>query len=90
MKRQAVVYDGRVQGVGFRATVRDLARPIQVTGWVRNEIDGSVRLEVQGDEIDIARLLTLVRRDRAGFIVRENMTELEPVADEQGFEIRYR
>lgn len=90
MKRRAVIYKGRVQGVGFRATARELARPLPVSGWVRNEPDGSVRLEVQGDEPDIARLLALIRRDRGMFIASEQTSELDPVSDEVGFEIRYR
>lgn len=90
MKRRAVVYKGRVQGVGFRATTRELARPLPVTGWVRNEPDGSVRLEVQGDELDIARLMALIRRDRGLFITSEQTSELDPVPGESGFEIRYR
>lgn len=89
MKRRAVVYRGRVQGVGFRACVKDLSRSIQVTGWVRNEPDGSVRLEVQGAEIEIARLLALIRRQRGQFIVSEHTSELELVPDESGFEIRF-
>ncbi|MCL4220440.1 MAG: acylphosphatase [Phycisphaerales bacterium] len=90
MKRRAVIYKGRVQGVGFRATARELARRLPVSGWVRNEPDGSVRLEVQGDELDIARLLALIRRERGMFITAEQTGELDPVLDEVGFDIRYR
>ena len=39
---------GRVQGVGFRNFTRTRARRLGVTGWVRNERDGSVRLEAEG------------------------------------------
>ena len=39
---------GRVQGVGFRNFTRMRARRLGVTGWVRNERDGSVRLEAEG------------------------------------------
>ncbi|KAA0214281.1 MAG: acylphosphatase [Leptolyngbya sp. PLA3] len=90
MKRRVIVYRGRVQGVGFRAATRELARPLPVSGWVRNDPDGSVRLEVQGDELDIARLLTMIRRDRGLFITSEQTGELDPVPGEAGFEIRYR
>ncbi|RMH13354.1 MAG: acylphosphatase [Planctomycetota bacterium] len=89
MKRRSVVYEGRVQGVGFRAMVSKLARPMPLTGWVRNEPDGSVRLEVQGDEIDIARLLASIRQQRGETITAEHTREMECVPDEQGFEIRY-
>ena len=39
-----VVYAGRVQGVGFRATAREIAADFAVTGWVRNQPDGTVLL----------------------------------------------
>lgn len=39
---------GRVQGVGFRNFTQMRARQLGVTGWVRNEDDGSVRLEAEG------------------------------------------
>lgn len=40
---------GRVQGVGFRNFTQHRARDLGLTGWVRNESDGSVRLEAEGD-----------------------------------------
>ncbi len=40
---------GRVQGVGFRNFTQLRARDLGLTGWVRNEPDGSVRLEAEGD-----------------------------------------
>ena len=49
-----VIFEGRVQGVGFRYTVKDLARGFDVRGWVKNLPDGSVELQVMGeaDEVD--------------------------------------
>ena len=47
-ERVEVVVRGRVQGVYFRASTRDEARRLGVTGWVRNEPDGSVRLVAEG------------------------------------------
>jgi acylphosphatase len=46
--REAVRFTGRVQGVGFRATARDIALSLSLSGWVRNEADGTVSLEAQG------------------------------------------
>lgn len=47
-ERLSVQITGRVQGVGFRNFTQTRARQLGVTGWVRNEPDGSVRLEAEG------------------------------------------
>ena len=54
MIRKRFVFSGRVQGVGFRYLTRRAAILTGITGWVRNERDGSVTLEVQGtgEQID--------------------------------------
>lgn len=54
MIAQRVIFEGRVQGVGFRYTVTDLARGFNVCGWVKNLPDGSVELEVMGEADEVA------------------------------------
>jgi len=51
---------GRVQGVGFRNFTRMRARQLGVAGWVRNERDGSVRLEAEGPRGSLEDLLGAV------------------------------
>lgn len=53
---------GRVQGVGFRNFTRRRARQLSVTGWVRNERDGSVRLEAEGPRQALDSLVDAVER----------------------------
>ncbi|MFB6098390.1 MAG: acylphosphatase [Salinibacter sp.] len=53
---------GRVQGVGFRNFTRTRARRLGVTGWVRNERDGSVRLEAEGSREALESLVEAVRQ----------------------------
>lgn len=53
---------GRVQGVGFRNFTRTRARTLDVTGWVRNERDGSVRLEAEGPREALDSLVEAVRQ----------------------------
>src|SRR5438309_1960231 len=50
MKAIQIFYEGRVQGVGFRYSVRQIAKGFNVTGWVRNLPDGRVELQVSGEE----------------------------------------
>ena len=47
---------GKVQGVFFRATTKTTAEDLKLTGWVRNEPDGSVRIHAEGEENLISRL----------------------------------
>lgn len=53
---------GRVQGVGFRNFTRSQARRLDVNGWVRNERDGSVRLEAEGPRDALESLAEAIRK----------------------------
>ncbi len=87
MIRRRVHFQGRVQGVGFRARARDTARLHLVTGWVRNEPDGTVCLEVQGEEEAVRAYLTDLRRRVSGLVEREFGVEIGVRGEEPGFEI---
>ena len=50
MVAKQVLYEGRVQGVGFRFSVKSITTGYDVVGCVKNLIDGRVELEVQGEE----------------------------------------
>ena len=56
MKAIQVFYEGRVQGVGFRYSVRQIAKGFNVTGWVRNLPDGRVELQVSGEDEEAERV----------------------------------
>lgn len=62
MIRKRIVFHGWVQGVGFRYRARHAAEHLGATGWVRNEYDGSVTMEIQGTEIFINNREQILRR----------------------------
>ncbi len=88
LRRVTVVYSGRVQGVGFRATARSVAGTFDLSGWVRNEPDGSVRLEVQGDEAEIARYLEVLADRMRGNIRSVSTLDASLETSEAGFQVR--
>lgn len=53
MISKQVIFEGRVQGVGFRYTVKDLARGFDVCGTVKNHDDGSVEMQVMGEQDEV-------------------------------------
>ena len=57
MKTLRVLYEGRVQGVGFRYYTRREAQRLAMTGWVRNLADGRVEAVLQGSEEQLSAML---------------------------------
>ena len=86
--RLRVIFQGRIQGVGFRMRARTCAQRLPVTGWVRNEPDGTVMLEAQGSEPDLDAFLTALRKQTSGLVEREIHAHVRTEPDEDGFEIR--
>ena len=67
--RMHLIVEGRVQGVGFRYFVADLAIEMGILGWVRNRWDGSVEVMAEGERSTLDRFLAGVRRGpRAAFV----------------------
>lgn len=62
--RRRYQFKGRVQGVGFRYKATYAARALGLTGWVRNEYNGTVSMEVQGREEYIDSLICKLFADR--------------------------
>lgn len=86
--RKHIVFYGRVQGVGFRYTAKYLAQSLELTGWVRNDWDGTVTMEVQGRETLINKLLVGLNNSR--FISIDWMdTKDIALEKERAFEVKY-
>lgn len=56
MQRVYLVISGDVQGVGFRAWVRETAKRLGLTGWVKNREDGAVELVAEGVQKNVEEL----------------------------------
>lgn len=91
-RRLHVRFVGEVQGVGFRWTSALVAKRLSLTGWVRNECDGSVVAELQGEESHVgaffSQMLEEYRHHPISYVIAER-EDMEPVAGERRFEVRY-
>lgn len=81
---------GRVQGVFFRDTTRREAQRLGVTGWVKNERDGTVSVTAVGPEDKLKQLVEFLHHGSPQAQVTEvNVTWSDAVQDFQGFNVRW-
>ncbi len=85
MIRKHLVFYGWVQGVGFRYRARHAAEAFGCTGWIRNEWDGSVTMEIQGEEEQIDQVILAIERGHYIRIERLEARIVEPIPDERRF-----
>ena len=88
MTRKHIVFSGSVQGVGFRYRARHAADLYGCTGWVRNEWDGSVTMEIQGEEAAIDRVIQAIEAGRYVEILNMAVRTVEIDPDERSFRVR--
>ncbi|MCR8907660.1 acylphosphatase [Thermophilibacter sp. ET337] len=91
-RRLRLRFVGQVQGVGFRWTSMSVARGLGLTGWVRNECDGSVSAEIQGSATHVGAffsgMLEAYRRHPISYTV-DQREDIPLVEGERDFEVRY-
>ena len=87
--RYDIIFAGRVQGVFFRATAQEIARRYDVTGWVRNERDGSVRCVVEGEAAELDRFVNAIQLAKQSNIDNTDITRLDATGEFDGFMTRY-
>jgi acylphosphatase len=88
MAARHVFYEGRVQGVGFRYTVKRIARGFDVVGWVRNLDDGRVELQVSGDEAEVESFLEdITESELKSHIKKVEVQTIPPLQGVKGFDI---
>jgi acylphosphatase len=83
-----VVVRGRVQGVGFRYSLREEALRRGVSGWTRNRRDGTVEAVVQGEQDDVDAVIGWARRGPPSADVSDVEVTEETIGDYTGFETR--
>ena len=88
MVRKRIIFYGRVQGVGFRYHAQHTADSLGLTGWVRNEYDGSVTMEIQGDNALIDRMIQTLNSDMYIDIQDINVKNLSLDEEERRFYIK--
>jgi acylphosphatase len=85
-----VFYEGNVQGVGFRWSVRHIAKGFDVTGSVRNLRDGRVELLATGDQEEVRAFLeAILQSELRAHIKKHNEMPLSDPPPFRGFEIRH-
>ena len=80
MMRVTATARGRVQGVGYRYYLTDCARETGITGFVRNEPDGSVMIVAEGSREDAARFICMAKAEKDPFICVESLEVVESSA----------
>ena len=83
--RRALRFTGSVQGVGFRYRAVHAASAVGATGWVQNNPDGSVTMELQGDESQIDRVIQLLEQGRYIRILGMQARSLPVLPEERSF-----
>jgi acylphosphatase len=87
-QRLVIFYSGRVQGVGFRYTVKTVATGFSVTGTVRNLPDGRVELVAEGARAELEEFrAAILAAGLAGFVRDEQVAWADVKNEFRGFEI---
>lgn len=87
--RYRVHYRGHVQGVGFRMTSVSQSRGLSVHGFVRNEPDGSVLMDVEGAPKDVKELMRRIDVAMSGNIDDTQLESRSPRGVSSGFQIQH-
>jgi len=87
MKGIQVFYEGRVQGVGFRYCVRQIACGFEVTGWVRNLPDGRVEMQACGEPDELRQFLEAIRESELKGHIKKEESHPGTAFAATGFEI---
>jgi acylphosphatase len=83
-----IFYQGRVQGVGFRYTAKNVALGFEITGTVRNLPDGRVELLAEGERAELETFRKAVQDSEVGALIRDEQVSWSEAKNcFRGFEI---
>lgn len=85
-----VIFEGRVQGVGFRYTCKEIAKGFDVLGWVENLPDGTVRLLLQGEAAEVEDYLQEINDESvlSHHIRAHTVSPVDTDKELRGFKVR--
>ncbi|MDP2873975.1 MAG: acylphosphatase [bacterium] len=83
-KKLHVAFSGQVQGIGFRASVKNWAEGLGLAGWVRNNPDGSVELEAEGEESILQSFLTKILQSQLQRYITSHQISWQPAEANEG------
>lgn len=85
--RLHIIITGRVQGIGYRVHCSREAKTLGVTGWVRNNSDGTVEVVAEGDDVSVNELADWCRAGHPFAEVREVDVTVEAPRGEPSFRV---
>lgn len=89
-RRVTACFHGRVQGVGFRFTTVEVARNFDITGYIQNMMDGSVKMVAEGTEDDLNKLMRDIRDAHIyKYVTSEDVNWTDGKGEYKSFTIRY-
>ena len=90
MIAKQVFYSGSVQGVGFRYSVKQIAKGFSIIGWVKNLADSRVEMQIAGEPEEVAEFLSAITQSELRAHIRETSENaLTTLPDVRSFEIRH-
>ncbi|MFC4078023.1 acylphosphatase [Salinithrix halophila] len=90
MQRKHLIVHGRVQGVGFRFHTQQAASRLGIVGWVKNNPNGTVEIDAQGEKDAIRKFLEAVRKGSPfSRVERVDVKNREPSMNRRAFDVKY-
>jgi acylphosphatase len=89
MKQIHVYYSGKVQGVGFRFTAEDIARELDLKGWVKNLRDGKVEILAEAKEEALESFLKKIQEHFGRYIQNTDIDWLPATGEFKDFNITF-